>query len=109
MKTLVVIVLIMLACLETVAAEPAVPIWAKSARSDAAGWEQTMFMTGINKQLNENWWVAVGYQSNKSAWGGVNIGAFYNITRHAAVSVGYSFTNNNQWTNLLRSQLYIEF
>jgi len=75
------------------------------------GYEQKMIMAAIDKQLNENWWVTVGYQSGKSLLSGFNISAAYSIAPNAAVSIGYTSGNvDYELKNaIFRTQLYIQF
>jgi len=157
-KTLVAILLIMVACIEPVAAAPATPIWTISAgvdvvnkyyfvsdpnavnwlfrpnevnyltagatmgngvrftlgygfgRNDTLGADH-MVIAAVDKQLNENWWVTVGYQSGRSLFSGFAIGAAYNIAPNASVSLGYTAQGNDYdlKKGIIKTQLLIHF
>lgn len=80
-------------------------------RSEVPGFEGRAMMAGVDKKINENWWVTVGYESGRNPFSGFNVGAVYNISPNAAVSFGSSFTGNDyEWKNTtIRTQLYIHF
>lgn len=80
--------------------------------NEVPGYDNKVIAVGIDRRINENWWVSVGYESSRSLFSGINIGATYNISPRAAVSISSSFTNNNDYelkNTILRTQLYISF
>ena len=81
------------------------------ARNNALGYEQKIFAANINRKISENWWLSVGYESDKLRFGGLNLGAGYRISPNATISVFSSFTNKEYDLKkpLLRTQLLIHF
>ena len=80
--------------------------------NEVPGYDNKVIAAGIDRRINENWWVSVGYERSRSLFSGINIGATYNISPRAAVSISSSFNNTNdyEWKNtILRTQLYISF
>ncbi len=80
-------------------------------RNNALGYEQKIFAASINKKITENWWLSVGYESDKLRFGGINFGAGYKISPNATISVFSSFTNKEYDLKkpLIRTQLLIQF
>ena len=84
-------------------------------RNEAPGYEGSAMMAGVDKKINENWWVTVGYESGRNPFSGFNVGAVYNISPNASVSFGSSFTTsdyelkNNTIHTTIRTQLFIHF
>jgi opacity protein-like surface antigen len=80
-------------------------------RNEAPGYENRIIMAGVDKKITENWWVTVGYEGSFSSFGGINIGAIYNISPNAAVSFVSSFNNSDYELKnaILKTQLYIRF
>ena len=81
------------------------------ARNNGLGYEQKIFAANINKKISENWWLSVGYESDKLRFGGINFGAGYKISPNATISIFSSFTNKEYDLKkpLLRTQLLIHF
>lgn len=77
---------------------------------DSLGNENAL-IASVDKKLTENLLVSVGAQSGKRLLGGINVGAAYNITPNATVSVGYGFYNNDNYElkNFIKTQLFIHF
>jgi hypothetical protein len=77
----------------------------------SSGYDNRVIVAGIDKQLSENWWVTIGYQSSRSLYGTINVGAFYSIAPNASVGIGYSFYNNNDYElkSVIKTLLYIYF
>ena len=80
-------------------------------RNEALGYEGRAMMAGVDKKINENWWVTVGYESGRNPFSSFTVGAVYSISPNAAVSFGSSFnTNDYELKNaIIRTQLYIHF
>ena len=68
-------------------------------------------MASIYTKVAENWGVTVGYENGQSRFGGLNFGAFYNISPNAAISI--ISTLNTNYTLLkntaIAAQLIIRF
>ncbi len=77
----------------------------------SSGYDNRIIVAGVDKQLNENWWVTMGYQSSRSLYGTINVGAFYSNAPNASVAIGYSFHNNNDYElkSAIKTLLYIYF
>lgn len=78
--------------------------------NDAPGYENNRLTAGVEKQVSEKWWITAGYQGGLYPFGIINLGAIYNISPNAALSVGYSLQDNYELkNNVFRTQLYIKF
>jgi hypothetical protein len=78
--------------------------------NDATGNENNRLTAGVEKQVSDKWWITAGYQGGVYPFGIINLGAIYNISPNAALSVGYSIQDNYELKNsLFRTQLYIKF
>ena len=80
-------------------------------RNNVLGYDQKIFAANINKKIAENWWLSVGYESDKLRFGGLNFGAGYKISPNATISVFSSFNNKEYDLKkpLIRTQLLILF
>lgn len=78
-------------------------------RQEVLGDDHNMIMAGIDKQLNDKWWVGVDYQGGKSSLGALSVGAAYNFTPNVSLLVGYSFYNNQDYKNTITTQIDINF
>lgn len=78
--------------------------------NDVPGYENNRLTAGVEKQVSEKWWITAGYQGGQDPFGIINVGAIYNISPTAALSVGYSLQDNYEFkNNVFRTQLYIKF
>lgn len=78
-------------------------------REEALGSDNKMILAGIDKQLNDKWWVGVDYQGGKSALGALNFGVAYSITPSASILLGYDIYNNSALKNTMTLQFDVNF
>ena len=78
-------------------------------RQEVLGDDHNMIMAGIDKQLSDRWWIGADYQGGKSSLGALSVGASYNFTPNAALLVGYSFYNNQDFKNTITTQIDVNF
>lgn len=78
-------------------------------RQKVLGNDHNMIMAGIDKQLSDRWWIGADYQGGKSSLGALSVGASYNFIPNAALLVGYSFYNNQDFKNTITTQIDVNF
>ena len=78
-------------------------------REEALGTDNKMILLGIDKQLNDKWWVGVDYQGGQSALGALSFGVGYSITSNASLLLGYDIFNNSNYKNTVTLQLDVNF
>ncbi len=78
-------------------------------RKEVLGDDHNMIMAGIDKQLNDKWWVAADYQGGKSALGALSFGVGYTFAPNASVILGYNVYNDGNLKNTITTQLDINF
>jgi hypothetical protein len=78
-------------------------------RKEVLGADHNMVLAGIDKQLNDKWWVAVDYQGGKSSMGALSFGVGYTFAPNASVILGYNIYNDRNLRNTVTTQLDINF
>lgn len=78
-------------------------------RKDVLGDDSQMIMAGIDKQLNDKWWICTDYQGGKSSLGALSLGVAYNFSPSTSVLAGYSFYNNPNFKNTITLQLDVNY
>lgn len=78
-------------------------------RKQVLGNDHNMVLAGVDKQLNDKWWVAIDYQGGKSSVGALNFGVGYTFAPNASVIVGYDIYNDKNLKRTITTQLDINF
>ena len=78
-------------------------------RREVLGDDNNMIMAGIDKQLNDKWWVGADYQGGKSTLGALSFGVAYNFSAGTSLLAGYTFYNNQDFKNTITVQLDVNF
>lgn len=77
-------------------------------KESVIGSDNNMLLLGVDKALDEKWWVAADYQSGDSALGAFSVGAAYKFAENASVLVGYDFYNAPGSTDTVTVQIDID-
>ena len=64
-----------------------------------------MILAGIDKQINDKWWIGTDFQGGKSALGAWNVGFAYSFTPTVSVLVAYDIYNNKNLKRTWTTQL----
>jgi hypothetical protein len=78
-------------------------------RTEALGNSNQFIFAGIDKQLNDNWWIAVDYQSGTSALGAFNFGFSYKTSPSTTITIFYDIYNNKDINNTTNVHLDVSF
>lgn len=78
-------------------------------KSSVLGDDNNMIFAGLDKSLNDKFWVAVDYQSGKSAFGALSAGVAYNFTKTTSLIVGYDWYNDSSLADTFTMQLDMNF
>ena len=78
-------------------------------KASVLGDDNNMIFAGLDKSINDKVWVAVDYQSGKSAFGALSTGVAYNFTKSTSLIVGYDWYNDSNLADTFTAQLDINF
>ncbi len=77
-------------------------------KKSVLGRDENMVLLGIDRQLDDKWWVAADYQGGKSFMGALSVGAAYKFADNASVLVGYDFYNDSSIKDTVTVQIDID-
>ncbi len=70
--------------------------------------DQNMLLLGIDRTLNDKWWIGADYQGGKSALGTFNIGTSYKFATNASLLLGYDWYNDSAIKDTITIQLDVD-
>ncbi len=77
-------------------------------KKSVLGRDEKMVLLGIDRAIDDKWWVAADYQGGKSFMGAFSVGAAYKFAENASLLVGYDFYNDRDLTDTITVQIDID-
>jgi hypothetical protein len=71
--------------------------------------DHDMVLLGWDRTLNDRWWVAADYQSGKSAFGALSVGAAYTVAPNASVILGFVDLRAPGSDDMITTQVDVNF
>lgn len=77
-------------------------------RGKVLGPDHNMLLLGVDRTLDERWWIGADYQGGDSALGAFNLGVSYKFAPNASVIVGYDWYNSSDIKDTFNVQVDVD-
>ncbi|NIM04520.1 MAG: hypothetical protein GTN65_02625, partial [Armatimonadetes bacterium] len=78
-------------------------------RDSLLGGDDAGLLLGVDRPLNDKWWIAADYQEGKSAFGATGLGVAYAFAPNASVILGFVRFNDRSLQDMITTQIDVDF